>query len=112
MKYLKIIIEAAILSCVVITLAWAASVIRADSSQTNSFAPNAVISTYQPYCNASGVVVGNYIPAETYYAYTASGVSVVTTLDGASGVSGTHVFTSARTYSGANLISIGCPVLQ
>lgn len=90
----------------------AADSIRLDTSQTNTFAPNATIDVYRPYCNSSGVVSGNYIPAETYMAYGASGVSAITTLDGASGVSGTNSYVSALTYSGANLVSVGCPVKQ
>jgi len=105
----------AIIICAVcfIPLAFAATAIRNDTSQTNNYAPNAVIDKYKPYCDATGALAGYYMPAATNLTYNASGVvSTISEMDGTSGVVGTNTFNSTLTYSGANVISTSCPVKQ
>ena len=112
--YIKKIIVLLLLSLFV-TVSFAAALIRLDQSQTGGIPPLAVMSKYAPYCNSSGVVVGFFLPSETYI-NTPSGVTAVfVLLDGASGVSTTHVFNQTLTYTDstrATLLSQGCPVKQ
>lgn len=110
MKHIKLIILA-VFSAACFS-AYAGNLIQLDSSWSGNLRPAGIMDKYKAYCNSSGIVAGLYLPAATYFTYGASGVSVISETDGASGVAGTNTFNSTLTYSGANLISAGCPVLQ
>lgn len=110
MKRIKLILIAVIGA--VCFSAFAGNVAQVDSTQSHNLRPAAIMDKYKPYCNAGGAMIGSFLPAETYMTYGASGVSIIHELDGASGVAGTNTFNSTLTYSGANLVSVGCPVLQ
>lgn len=99
---------------------WASDIVHIDPSQTPQYNPNAVAtqpppnavnSTYKPYCSAAtGKIIGMYMPVETYPLYNASGVvTSIVEADGISGVAATHTFTTTLTYSGTNLIGTSCP---
>ena len=107
------IIVSILAAMLIVPLAFAAGLVRLDTSQTNQFAPNAVIGAYKPYCDGTGVVAGNYIPAAAHLAYNASGVlSTVTEMDGASGVASTNTFVTTITTSASGVTDTSCAVKQ
>jgi hypothetical protein len=110
---MKKIILAIIAAVFIVPLAYAAGLVRLDTSQTNQYAPSAVIGAYKPYCDATGAVVGNFIPAASHMTYNASGVvSTISELDGASGVTGTNTFNTTITYSASGVTDTSCAVKQ
>lgn len=96
MKKIILVIIAAIL---IAPLAYAAGLVRLDTSQTNQFAPSAVVGRYKPYCDATGANAGNFITAATHLTYNGSGVLIsVTEMDAT--MTGAYIKVTSASYTG------------